>query len=85
MHHNTRLLAIATTGLLFIAHATMLPGAFASTTSLSSSTYQAWEFDKLDDALATSPITDVSGDGIDDLAAADDKSIYLIDSVSLRK
>jgi outer membrane protein assembly factor BamB len=66
--------------MLFIAYAAMIPGAFAS--SLASSTYQAWE-SKMNVVLATSPIADATGDGVDDLiVAADGKLIHLIDGMT---
>jgi outer membrane protein assembly factor BamB len=81
MHNTNRFLAIAAAGLLFIAYAT-LPGAFASTTDLSSSTYQAWEA-RMNGVIATSPVADVSGDGVGDLVvAAGGKSIHLIDGMT---
>jgi outer membrane protein assembly factor BamB len=47
------------------------------------STYQAWRFSALGDVLAISPISDVSGDGADDLVvASQDKSIFIVDGVT---
>jgi outer membrane protein assembly factor BamB len=82
MHNANRFLAIATA--VLVVYAAVLPGAFAST-GISSSTYEAWEFNKMGDDLGTSLITDVSGDGVDDLAVADEKSVYLIDGMTGEK
>jgi len=51
-----------------------------------SATYEIWEFGALGDVLATSTISDLSGDDTDDLVvAAHDRSIYLVDGASGKK
>lgn len=79
MHYANRFLAAAIAGLLFAN----VPGAFAQS---GSTTFQVWEFSELSNIMSTSPIKDVSGDGVDDLVvAADDKSIFLVDSTTGEK
>ncbi|HEX7033253.1 MAG TPA: PQQ-binding-like beta-propeller repeat protein [Nitrososphaera sp.] len=78
MHY--RLLFAVIAGLLVVVVG--VPGAFAQS-GPAFSTYQAWEFGALGNALAASTIGDLSGDSVDDLVvASESRSIYLVDGMS---
>jgi outer membrane protein assembly factor BamB len=81
---NYRLFAIAVIGMLFAAPA--VQGFAAVDSLLASSTYRVWGFTASGDVLASSPVGDVSGDGIKEIAVAtDDKSVYLLDGSTGQK
>lgn len=78
MRSTNQLIVIAIMGLLFAS----IPGAFAQD-GLALSTHQAWKFGAHGDVLAMSPITDISGDDVDDLVVAPrGSSVYLLDGVT---
>lgn len=85
MYHANKLLVTLVAVLVFAPFSDMDRGVLASI-GLSSSTHQVWEFDKLGTVLATSTITDVSSDGVDDIVVASaDRMIYMIDGATGNK